>query len=70
MSIADQFDHIMKDEKNKLTQDGSFAKILRKIDELKEGGILSKKSYRFPMPDTLGRRFGSKFVDHSASRDT
>lgn len=59
MAIADEYERVLKEEGSKLEKDDTFSKTLQKIDELKASGILEKKTYRFPMPDTLGKRFVS-----------
>ena len=59
MGIADNYDRVLKAEKHKLSKSASFSKKVQKIDELRASGFLQKKSYRFPMRDTIGRNIGS-----------
>ncbi len=59
MNIADNYNRTMRAEKHKLSKNVSFSKKVQKIDELRASGFLQKKSYRFPMRDTLGRNINA-----------
>ena len=55
MKLVDEYNILMLNKKDTIMDDTKLKKMLKTIEEYKEKGIISKKSFDLPLLDTLGR---------------
>ena len=56
----------VKAEGRRASKDPRIAEVLETIDQLKRSGVIQKKSYRFPPPDTIGRHMTGGYANRLA----